>query len=202
MHKSAIIVLSLVRNEASYTDSTRSGILLVMCQNFKWRLPCLVPMKLATKFPSYTKMLSFKWMRCSAVSMIPGFDRSILRGIWEAADEAVLNKVLAWLQSVPAAVPAWVAPGPGGRPPPPVPLPPRPPAVPPPLRPGTGLPTPRVPRQAGRPSQHLPRICRSVSIQWNRIHCNENPIYAFLFWELRDLSPNFHIPESVGELIE
>jgi hypothetical protein len=40
------------------------------------------------------------------------------------------------------------------------------------------------------------------SLQWNRIYCNENPIYAFLFWELRDLSPNFHIPESVGELIE
>ncbi len=24
-------------------------------------------------------------------------------------------------------------------------------------------------------------------------HCNENPIYVFLFWELRSLSPNFHI---------
>jgi hypothetical protein len=22
-------------------------------------------------------------------------------------------------------------------------------------------------------------------------HCNENPIYVFLFWELRGLSPNF-----------
>jgi hypothetical protein len=24
-------------------------------------------------------------------------------------------------------------------------------------------------------------------------HCKENPIYVFLFWELRDLSPNFHV---------
>ncbi len=24
-------------------------------------------------------------------------------------------------------------------------------------------------------------------------HCTENPIYVFLFWELRDLSPNFHV---------
>jgi hypothetical protein len=23
-------------------------------------------------------------------------------------------------------------------------------------------------------------------------HCNENPIYVFLFWEMRSLSPNFH----------
>ncbi len=26
-----------------------------------------------------------------------------------------------------------------------------------------------------------------------RLHCKENPIYVFLFWELRGLSPNFHI---------
>ncbi len=25
------------------------------------------------------------------------------------------------------------------------------------------------------------------------IHCNENPIYEFLFWKLRGLSPNFHL---------
>ncbi len=31
-------------------------------------------------------------------------------------------------------------------------------------------------------------------------HCNENRIYVFLFWELRDLSPNFHIHVSVGDL--
>ncbi len=32
------------------------------------------------------------------------------------------------------------------------------------------------------------------------IHCNENPIYIFLFWELRGLSPNFHIHVSVSDL--
>jgi hypothetical protein len=32
------------------------------------------------------------------------------------------------------------------------------------------------------------------------MHCNENPIYVFLFWALRGLSPNFHIPVSVSDL--
>ncbi len=32
------------------------------------------------------------------------------------------------------------------------------------------------------------------------IHCNENPTYLFLFWELRGLSPNFHIHVSVTNL--
>ncbi len=31
-------------------------------------------------------------------------------------------------------------------------------------------------------------------------HCNENPIYVFLFWELRCFSPNFHIHVSVSNL--
>jgi hypothetical protein len=31
-------------------------------------------------------------------------------------------------------------------------------------------------------------------------HWNENPIYAFHFWELRGLSPNFHIHLSVSDL--
>ncbi len=32
-------------------------------------------------------------------------------------------------------------------------------------------------------------------------HCNENPIYLFLFWELcQGLSPNFHIHVSVSDL--
>ncbi len=30
------------------------------------------------------------------------------------------------------------------------------------------------------------------------IHCKEIPIYVFLFWELRGLSPNFHILVSVS----
>jgi hypothetical protein len=32
------------------------------------------------------------------------------------------------------------------------------------------------------------------------LHCNENSIYVFLFWELRGLSPNFHIHVSVSDL--
>jgi hypothetical protein len=31
-------------------------------------------------------------------------------------------------------------------------------------------------------------------------HCKENPIFVFLFWELRGLSPNFHINVSVSDL--
>jgi hypothetical protein len=31
-------------------------------------------------------------------------------------------------------------------------------------------------------------------------HCNEDPIYVFLFWELPSLSPNFHIHVSVSNL--
>ncbi len=32
------------------------------------------------------------------------------------------------------------------------------------------------------------------------VHRNENPIYVFLFWESRGLSPNFHIHVSVSDL--
>jgi hypothetical protein len=32
------------------------------------------------------------------------------------------------------------------------------------------------------------------------MHCKEYPIYVFLFWELRDLCPNFHIHVSVSDL--
>jgi hypothetical protein len=32
------------------------------------------------------------------------------------------------------------------------------------------------------------------------LHCNENPIYVFLFWEFRGLSPNFLIHVSLNEL--
>ncbi len=31
-------------------------------------------------------------------------------------------------------------------------------------------------------------------------HCNGNSVYIFLFWELRSLSPNFHIHVSVSDL--
>ncbi len=33
-----------------------------------------------------------------------------------------------------------------------------------------------------------------------KVHCNENHIYVFLFWELRGLSPSFHIHVSVSDL--
>jgi hypothetical protein len=32
------------------------------------------------------------------------------------------------------------------------------------------------------------------------LHCHKNPIYVFFFWELRGLSPNFHIHVSVSDL--
>ncbi len=32
------------------------------------------------------------------------------------------------------------------------------------------------------------------------LHCNENTIYVFLFWELRGLIPIFHIDVSVSDL--
>jgi hypothetical protein len=32
------------------------------------------------------------------------------------------------------------------------------------------------------------------------VHCKENHIYIFLFWELRSLSPNFHIHVPVSDL--
>jgi hypothetical protein len=31
-------------------------------------------------------------------------------------------------------------------------------------------------------------------------HCKEHSIYVFLFWELRSLSPNFHIHVSMNNL--
>jgi hypothetical protein len=32
------------------------------------------------------------------------------------------------------------------------------------------------------------------------MHCHENPTYVVLFWEMRGLSPNFHIHVSVSDL--
>jgi hypothetical protein len=41
-----------------------------------------------------------------------------------------------------------------------------------------------------------------VKSEWNVnvLHCNGNSVYIFLFWELRGLSPNFHINVSVSDL--
>jgi hypothetical protein len=32
------------------------------------------------------------------------------------------------------------------------------------------------------------------------LNYNENPVYVFLVWELRGLSPNFHINVSVSDV--
>ncbi len=42
------------------------------------------------------------------------------------------------------------------------------------------------------------RFCKSDV--YNHAHCNENTINVFLYWELRGLSPNFHIHVSVSDL--
>ncbi len=44
----------------------------------------------------------------------------------------------------------------------------------------------------------LNKSCFMVGLFW--LHWNKNPIYAFLFWELRRLSPNIHIHVSVSNL--
>ncbi len=36
--------------------------------------------------------------------------------------------------------------------------------------------------------------------KFSLVHCNENPIYVFLFWELCGLSPNFYIHVYVSDL--
>ena len=43
------------------------------------------------------------------------------------------------------------------------------------------------------------RISNRASTVADRVHCNENPIYVFLFWELCGLSLNFHIHVSVSD---
>jgi hypothetical protein len=42
-------------------------------------------------------------------------------------------------------------------------------------------------------------VMPSIIVKEIASHCNENPIYVFLFWELRGLSPNFHIHVSVSD---
>ncbi len=41
------------------------------------------------------------------------------------------------------------------------------------------------------------RFC-TISILTHVLHCNEDVIYVFFFWEQRGLSPNFHIQVSVA----
>jgi hypothetical protein len=42
-------------------------------------------------------------------------------------------------------------------------------------------------------------LCNVGNNTLGNMHCNENPIYVFLFWELRGHSPNFHIHVSVSD---
>ncbi len=48
-------------------------------------------------------------------------------------------------------------------------------------------------------SEHCVSYGSEVNIA-RATHCKENPIYVFLFWELRGLIPNFHIHVSVRDL--
>ncbi len=43
------------------------------------------------------------------------------------------------------------------------------------------------------------RIYSICLLSWS-VHCNENIIYVFLFWQLRGLSSNFHIHVPVSDL--
>jgi hypothetical protein len=47
------------------------------------------------------------------------------------------------------------------------------------------------------PSPLWPPPCYMLSAD---VHCNKNPIYVFLFWELRGLSPSLYIHESMSDL--
>ncbi len=51
--------------------------------------------------------------------------------------------------------------------------------------------------QALQPPRRGP--CQTTHFHQVRAHCNENPIYVFLFGELRGLRPNFHIHVSVSD---
>jgi len=43
-------------------------------------------------------------------------------------------------------------------------------------------------------------VTTSCGVAKKQVHCNENSIYLFLFWESRGLSPNVHIHVSVSDL--
>ncbi len=51
-------------------------------------------------------------------------------------------------------------------------------------------------------AQEHPKLSQVLQVEGEnvRLHCKENPIYVFLFRELRSLSPNFHIHASVSDL--
>jgi hypothetical protein len=53
--------------------------------------------------------------------------------------------------------------------------------------------------------QAMPELCvelcgiEMLNAIARQLHCNENPIYVFLFWEFCGLSPNFNIRVSVSD---
>ncbi len=47
---------------------------------------------------------------------------------------------------------------------------------------------------------HLQAHRQRTRGEGHQVHCNENPIYVFLFWELRGLSPKLHIHVFVSDL--
>jgi hypothetical protein len=42
-----------------------------------------------------------------------------------------------------------------------------------------------------------PEVLSHIAAKGVSVHCEENPIYVFFFWELRTFSPNFHLNVSV-----
>ncbi len=78
-------------------------------------------------------------------------------------------------------------------------------ALRPPPPPGTPPRTPSGPRRGPPPQAHSLRqnnksTVRLFNILTCILHCTENPIYVFLFWELRGFSSNFYIQVSVCDL--
>ncbi len=59
---------------------------------------------------------------------------------------------------------------------------------------------PRGQRRGGHQGQSLSYLIHRLFSFCPCVHCNENPIYVLLFWELRGLSPNFRIHVSVSVL--
>ncbi len=58
-----------------------------------------------------------------------------------------------------------------------------------------------IPKNRNKYSQKIcTAICVVFKYLFRSMHCDENVIYVFFFWELRSHSPNFHIHVSVSVL--
>ncbi len=63
----------------------------------------------------------------------------------------------------------------------------------------------KVTRQQGKSTLYVRLLMltenqRDCCTSFWPLHCNVNPIYEFLFWELRSLSPKIYIHASVSDL--